>query len=156
MRALVSAVAVIVLIAAPVRAGGWHSGSSLVCTDCHSQHGGPTPAPKLLTRATTIELCLSCHDGMNPSAPDVIAPVGYVSESAAGAFPNSGGLATCYAHQSAILVSPGQWVGRGDLIGRIHRRGRCVGPLVGRHGAVEGRDGGAERCDQRRRDGAAD
>jgi predicted CXXCH cytochrome family protein len=98
MRALVSAVAVIVLIAAPVRAGGWHSGSSLVCTDCHSQHGGATPAPKLLTRATTIELCLSCHDGMSPAAPDVIAPVGYVAESAAGAFPNSGGIATSHAH----------------------------------------------------------
>lgn len=90
-------------------AGDWHYGAHIACSDCHTQHNSengqpmrtdnvPTPAPMLLRRATALELCLSCHDGSNPNAPDVIAPVGYVSESAAGAFPNSGGIATDHAH----------------------------------------------------------
>src|SRR6185369_3734372 len=58
----------------------------------------PAPAPMLLRRGTTLELCLSCHDGSHPDAPDVVAPIGYVGESAAGAFPNSGGMPTPNAH----------------------------------------------------------
>jgi murein DD-endopeptidase MepM/ murein hydrolase activator NlpD len=38
-----------------------------------------------------------------------------------------GGLSTCYAHQSQILVSPGDWVGRGDLIGRVGTTGASTG-----------------------------
>lgn len=105
---------VALLIALPLRAGEWHYGSHLVCTDCHSQHNSsngqpmrtdnnPTPAAHLLLRGTAQELCLSCHDGANPSAPDVVEPVSYVSESAAGAFPNSGGVATDRAHH---LLNP--------------------------------------------------
>lgn len=37
------------------------------------------------------------------------------------------GFSTCYAHQSAILVSPGQWVGRGGLIGRVGTTGASTG-----------------------------
>lgn len=93
----------------PLRAGDWHYGASSVCSDCHTQHnsqnGQPmrtdnnaTPAPYLLRRGTSLDLCLSCHDGSNPDAPDVIAPISYLTESAAGAFPNSGGIATNLAH----------------------------------------------------------
>lgn len=104
-----------------LRAGEWHYGVNLVCSDCHTQHnsenGQPmrtdnnaTPAPMLLRRGTPLELCLSCHDGSNPSAPDVIAPVSYVSEAAAGAFPNSGGIPTNLAHHlnnASAEVPPG-------------------------------------------------
>jgi predicted CXXCH cytochrome family protein len=94
---------VLLLAALPLSAGDWHFGTSAVCSDCHTQHNSangqpmrtdnnPTPAAMLLRRGTPLELCLSCHDGSNPAAPDVLAPVSYVAESAGGAFPNAGGL----------------------------------------------------------------
>jgi len=78
--------------------GDWHSGAGLVCSDCHTMHnsaGGqpmrydndPNPAPRLLRHATTLSLCLYCHDGTDASAPDVVAPVSYVANPAAGFFP---------------------------------------------------------------------
>ena len=100
----------ILLISARIAAGGdWHYGANMVCSDCHTQHNSadgqpmrtdndPTPAPMLLRRGNALELCLSCHDGSRPDAPDVVTPVGYVSEPAGGAFPNSGGLPTTTAH----------------------------------------------------------
>ena len=38
------------------------------------------------------------------------------------------GIATCYAHQSQILVRPGQQVRRGQLIGRVGTTGNSTGP----------------------------
>jgi murein DD-endopeptidase MepM/ murein hydrolase activator NlpD len=38
------------------------------------------------------------------------------------------GIATCYAHQSQILVHPGQQVRRGQLIGRVGSTGNSTGP----------------------------
>jgi len=40
----------------------------------------------------------------------------------------SKGIATCYAHQSQILVHPGQQVRRGQLIGRVGSTGNSTGP----------------------------
>ena len=40
---------------------------------------------------------------------------------------NGRGFATCYAHQSAILVSAGQQVQRGQLIGRVGTTGTSTG-----------------------------
>lgn len=108
-RSLDAVLLAMVLIAWPVLAGQWHYGANLVCSDCHTQHnstggapmrtdGNPEPARMLLRRGTPMELCLSCHDGANPTAPDVIAPVTYIAESAAGSFPNSGGTPTTNAH----------------------------------------------------------
>lgn len=37
------------------------------------------------------------------------------------------GVSTCYAHQSAILVAPGQWVERGQVIGRVGTTGASTG-----------------------------
>jgi murein DD-endopeptidase MepM/ murein hydrolase activator NlpD len=37
------------------------------------------------------------------------------------------GLSTCYAHQSEILVSTGQSVGRGEIIGRVGTTGASTG-----------------------------
>lgn len=48
----------------------------------------PQPAQKLLRHASAVSLCTYCHDGSNPSAPDVIAPISYVADPAAGFFPS--------------------------------------------------------------------
>lgn len=37
------------------------------------------------------------------------------------------GFATCYAHQSAILVKAGQQVRQGDVIGRVGTTGASTG-----------------------------
>lgn len=84
-----------VLFLAPAQAGDWHTSEQLVCSDCHTMHnssgGQPmrydlnaTPAPHLLRHATSLSLCLYCHDGSNLDAPDVVGPVTYVSDPAAG------------------------------------------------------------------------
>jgi predicted CXXCH cytochrome family protein len=88
------------MLAAPLlRAGEWHHRANAGCSDCHAQHNAAgDPAPQLLRRATPLELCLSCHDGSNPEASDVIAPVSSAVPSAAGAFPNMGGIPTDMAH----------------------------------------------------------
>jgi murein DD-endopeptidase MepM/ murein hydrolase activator NlpD len=41
---------------------------------------------------------------------------------------HGGGLSTLYAHQSSILVSDGQQVARGDVIGYVGCTGYCTGP----------------------------
>jgi hypothetical protein len=105
----------------PASAGNWHYGSSAVCSDCHTQHnsaeGQPMrtdnvaeAAPLLLRRGTPMELCLSCHDGGNPAAPDIIAPTAGVTETPGGAFPGSNANAEPNAHDlngDAPVVPPG-------------------------------------------------
>jgi predicted CXXCH cytochrome family protein len=78
-------------------AGDWHQTDTLVCSDCHTIHnssgGAPmrydglaTPAPKLLRAADPVALCLTCHDGSDLNAPDVVAPVTYLTNPAGGWF----------------------------------------------------------------------
>ncbi len=40
---------------------------------------------------------------------------------------HGGGLQTCYAHQSAVAVGPGQSVSQGDVIGYVGCTGHCFG-----------------------------
>jgi len=94
---------VIVLTVSPaLRAGNWHTGGSLQCGQCHAEHatvGGQEipggPYSTLLVKAGVNDLCLSCHDGSDPTAPDVMAPVSMyaqspLTESAAGHFASTG------------------------------------------------------------------
>ncbi len=41
---------------------------------------------------------------------------------------HGGGLSTAYAHMSAISVSPGQSVGRGEKVGEVGNEGNSTGP----------------------------
>jgi len=43
---------------------------------------------------------------------------------------HGGGLSTCYAHQSAFAVSPGEAVQQGEVIGYSGCTGYCLGPHV--------------------------
>lgn len=85
----------------PLFAGEYHGQEDVICSDCHTTHysergtlperaepGGPFP--DLLMVASVDHLCLSCHDGTDPAAPDVLAPVtmyaGSGSEYSGGGF----------------------------------------------------------------------
>jgi predicted CXXCH cytochrome family protein len=101
----------VALLLAPRRAGSgdWHAAASSVCSDCHTMHnssGGapmrydndPQASPRLLRHATSLSLCVYCHDGSVPGAPDVIAPVAYLADPAGGSFPTSWTTASGTAH----------------------------------------------------------
>lgn len=61
------------------RAGEYHGGSLNVCSDCHSMHasegGQPVTVSGVLLKSADGELglCMSCHDGTNLQAPDIVA-----------------------------------------------------------------------------------
>jgi hypothetical protein len=93
-------------------AGEFHMGGQ-ICSECHtahfSQHGRPPvgaepggPFEKLLLFSSPTKLCLSCHDGSDVDAPDVLAPVStpYAPDefSAGGFFEYSGGTASANGH----------------------------------------------------------
>ncbi len=98
MRFPSGAVLFLTFLALSSFAGDWHVGSTSDCDDCHLQHassGGQQlpggPFTFLLLKNSVNELCLSCHDGSNPTAPDVLTPVDMYSltesrEGAAGWF----------------------------------------------------------------------
>ncbi len=73
----------LLFLAAPtfVAAGDWHIAGSLKCGECHLQHASSQLEPVIgafsfmLKKNSVNELCLSCHDGTDPTAPDVLPPV---------------------------------------------------------------------------------
>lgn len=79
------------------------------------------------------------HDGIDLGSPDgssiVAARPGTVAQtrysSGVGNYTlmdHGGGLRTGYAHQSRVLVSPGQIVGAGQVIGKVGSTGNSTGP----------------------------
>ncbi|MFQ6007850.1 MAG: cytochrome c3 family protein [Candidatus Zixiibacteriota bacterium] len=106
--------------------GEWHVDSFLICADCHLQHasedGQPLPGgpfSELLLKETVNDLCLMCHDGSDPTAPDVQDPVQMytgapLEESAAGFFALVG-LANANGHDLGVsspipLETEGQYL----------------------------------------------
>jgi hypothetical protein len=89
LKCLTFAAAVLVaavLMTGAAFAGDYHSGTQLVCSDCHTMHysvshsytggaapgdlaGGPNP---LLLKKPAADLCLACHDGSATAGPDVL------------------------------------------------------------------------------------
>ena len=87
------------------------------CSECHtahfSQHGRPPagaeaggPFPNLLLFSSPTKLCLSCHDGSDVDAPDVLSPVitSYAPDQfpASGFFEYSGGTVSGLGHDLAV------------------------------------------------------
>ena len=88
--------------------GGWHVNERLACSDCHTMHnsskglpmrydGLPDGAPKLLRAGTPTRLCQACHDGSNPSAPNVMNPT--LGDPPGGGFPLDAADPLSHAHQ---------------------------------------------------------
>lgn len=91
------------------------------CSDCHTLHyseGGnqPTgtdpggPFKQLLLSSTTNKLCLFCHDGSDPKAPDALGPVSMYNgsgdeHSGAGFFDNSGGFENLNGHDLGLTAA---------------------------------------------------
>lgn len=113
MRFVTTTTLTLFLLATVVIAGDWHIAGSLRCGDCHLQHsssgldpiGGPYSY--MLRKNSVNELCLSCHDGTDPTAPDVVEPVQMYSgtaslESAAGFF-GLLGLDNTHGHTLGLL-----------------------------------------------------
>jgi doubled CXXCH motif protein len=90
---IVAIVGALCAFATPAVAGDWHSGATLVCSDCHVMHGsqehaystgglfvsvGPNAPYEYLLRNETNDLCMSCHDNQS-FAPDVFGANGGVA-----------------------------------------------------------------------------
>jgi hypothetical protein len=66
-------------------AGEYHGGGQSQCSDCHLMHGTKNNVPWIVTQPLLkspggeVPLCLSCHDGSDTSAPDVVSSGSSVS-----------------------------------------------------------------------------
>lgn len=136
MRQFLSAAFLILGTAVPSFAGDWHVEPHVVCSDCHTQHNSangvpmrtdnnPTPAEHLLLRGTAQELCLSCHDGSNPGAPNVLSDGSGTTDWAGGTFPHLDQTTTLNAHH---LSSPTPEVPPGGTIPMVLTCTSCHDP----------------------------
>jgi len=85
-------------------AGEYHNAGQLVCSDCHIQHASKegqswTPTEFLLkSSGGEVALCLSCHDGTDSRAPDIVAsgtsanPTSHVATPYASKYGSSAGF----------------------------------------------------------------
>lgn len=98
---IVAALGALCVFATAAVAGDYHTGASLICSDCHVMHGsqshaltsngffvpvGPAGPYADLLRNDVNDLCLSCHDNSS-FAPDVFGANGGVARNR-----NAGGL----------------------------------------------------------------
>ncbi len=120
MKSRIVKAAVILLFTAPAaHAGDYHREGDLICSDCHTQHytdtGGSAglepggPFGELLVASSTNVLCLFCHDGSDPDAPDVLSPVNMYAgsgdeTSAAGFFGAPPGTPSAMGHDLSVAL----------------------------------------------------
>lgn len=122
------AVPMIIGAAPPSIPTPYHTATTLVCSDCHTMHasqqhgysgsGSPelfTPTERLLRRTSSVQLCLSCHDGQS-GVPDVLTTdTNSLADRAAGFFAANPDTATYQGHN--LGQNPG------DLCIRCHMGG---------------------------------
>lgn len=78
---------------------------------------------------TGIDIGADTGDPIYAAADGVVASVGSLGGYGnATVVEHGGGLATLYGHQSSILVSDGESVTQGQVIGRVGCTGACTGP----------------------------
>ncbi|HEX7276469.1 MAG TPA: peptidoglycan DD-metalloendopeptidase family protein [Acidimicrobiales bacterium] len=78
---------------------------------------------------TGIDIGADTGDPIYASADGVVASTGSLGGYGnATVIEHGGGLATLYGHQSSILVSEGETVTQGEVIGRVGCTGACTGP----------------------------
>ncbi|OGC90956.1 MAG: hypothetical protein A2W25_07690 [candidate division Zixibacteria bacterium RBG_16_53_22] len=113
-------ITIFMLLAVGTVADEFHGGGDILCSDCHTTHysqsgtlperaepGGPFS--DLLLIESADRLCLTCHDGTDPAAPDVLAPVamyqGSGSEfSGGGFFSAAEGLISITGHDLGVIT----------------------------------------------------
>ena len=127
MLKLLIMVSMVLVWGAIALAGDYHSGSSLLCSDCHIMHAsqshgynadgtGDIPpydtssAHEFLLRNSVTELCLGCHDGQAGIA-DVMHTNVNSDVRAAGALnmPGSGTAASGHSMGSTDVAPGGTW-----------------------------------------------
>ncbi|MCL5105630.1 MAG: hypothetical protein M1133_16165 [Armatimonadetes bacterium] len=116
MRAGLAITAAVVLAGTGMQAGEYHGGLQSTCSDCHASHASVkgqtwTPTEHLLKNsAGQVALCMSCHDGTDPQAPDVVAagtaasPSNVVTTQYTSKYGSSAGF-----FQSDYLISDNPW-----------------------------------------------
>lgn len=118
---MAGAIAIVALLigASAARANYYHDlqRNAQSCNDCHTQHyseeGGTPPGvdsggpfDQALISSTTNNLCLFCHDGSDPNAPDVLGPVtmynGSGDETSGAGFFAGSGLLNINGHDLGV------------------------------------------------------
>lgn len=123
-------------------AGDWHTGTSLVCSDCHVAHGsqshgytvggtvfpplGPAgPYPDLL-RDEEVNLCLQCHNnnslapdvfGSNVMGTDVVRQAGALNVASGHTLTNDPGYNDIDGHTLFSTSTPPGGTGTGYVVG---------------------------------------
>lgn len=105
LRTALVALAVCAVAVSGIRAGEYHGVQpTTACSDCHSAHASErgqvwTPTEKLLKNTGgEVPLCMSCHDGTDPQAPDIVSsgtaanPSNVVSTQYASKYGSSAGV----------------------------------------------------------------
>ena len=78
---------------------------------------------------TGVDLAGTTGTPIRASADGTVLRAGWMGGYGQATVVDHGGqLATLYAHQSQVLVRPGQAVSRGQIIGRVGCTGTCTGP----------------------------
>ena len=88
---------------------------------------------------TGVDLDAPMGEPIRAAADGVVKSAGWMGGYGnATVIQHAGSLATLYGHQSAILVSVGQHVSRGQIIGRVGCSGACTGPHLHYEVRVDG------------------
>lgn len=78
---------------------------------------------------TGLDFCGAVGDNIYAPAPGIVVFAGFLNVRGNATLINHGwGVYTGYMHQSEILVTPGERVETGQLIGRVGNTGRVTGP----------------------------